>query len=100
MHLRFFLSALFLLAWTGCATHRALSAFTAGQASARLANDRCYREFGKRPFAADDFDAVFDQGRWHWGGPESNAVDGFRAEVVLGPYGEKKEVAVTGAEEK
>lgn len=94
----FFAYSLFILA--ACAARRDLTAFSAGEASARLANDRCQRDFGQRPFDAGDFDAVLEQGLWRWGGPEANAVDGFHAEVILGPHGEKKEVLVTGPEEK
>jgi hypothetical protein len=97
---RLLLSASFALALGACASHRPLSAFSASRLSARLANDRCARDFGQRPFAADDFEAVLERGRWHWGGSEEAAVDGFHAEVVLGPHGEKEKVVVKGAEDR
>ena len=73
-----------------------LTVFSAGVLAARLANERCRSEFGQAPFVSDDFDAVFERGRWHWGGPDENAVDGFKPEVSFDAYGKAADVAVTG----
>jgi hypothetical protein len=39
-------------------TRHPLTPVSAGTLAARLANERCEKEFGKRPFAPDDFGAL------------------------------------------
>ena len=89
---------LFLL--SACAGSRGpLTPVSAGTLAARLANERCQKEFGKRPFAPDDFEALLDQGRWHWGTADGGKVDGYEVEVTFDPSGRKRKVAVTIPEE-
>jgi hypothetical protein len=84
--------ALFFL--SACAAPRPLSPVSAGTLAARLANDRCQKQFGKRPFAPDDFEAVLDDGRWHWGTPGGGKVDGFEVDVSFDRGGRAKRVDV------
>jgi hypothetical protein len=89
---------LFLL--SACAGSRApLTPVSAGTLAARLANERCGKTFGKRPFAPDDFEALLDQGRWHWGTADGGKVDGYEVEVTFDQAGGKRKVAVTVPEE-
>lgn len=91
----------FLAAWlfSACAPSRPMSAWSAADAAARLANQECLRKYGRRPFAPEDHEAVWDQGRWRWGGPDESHVDGFKATVSFGRRGEGKAVAVESLED-
>lgn len=98
MRMPLFLAALLMLA--ACAgTGGPLSPVSAGTLAARLANERCEKEFGKRPFAPDDFEALLDQGRWHWGTADGGKVDGYEVEVTFDRSGGKRKVAVSIPEE-
>ena len=98
MRLFLFSACLFLM--TACAGSRApLTPVSAGTLAARLANERCQKEFGKRPFAPDDFEALLDQGRWHWGTADGGKVDGYEVEVTFDPAGRKRKVSVIVPEE-
>lgn len=77
-----------------CAAHRTLTPYSAGTLAADLANDRCGDAYGKRPFRPDDFEAILDQGRWHWGTDEGGKVDGFEVEVSFDRDGGGREVMV------
>jgi hypothetical protein len=95
-----------LLLLCACAASRgALGPVSAGTLAARLANDRCQKAYGQRPFTPDDFEAVLDQGRWHWGNGDVNAgkpaekVDGFEVNVSFDRAGGKKKVSVRIPEE-
>ncbi|MDB5102667.1 MAG: hypothetical protein JWP91_356 [Fibrobacteres bacterium] len=96
---RFGIAILFAIA--SCAPHRPLSPVSAGSLAAHLANDRCQKAYGKRPFTPDDFEANLDQGRWHWGTIEGGGakVDGFEVEVSFDPAGGKRKVMVKIPEE-
>jgi hypothetical protein len=96
-----FLLGLFL--WLGalnaCAPRPPLSPVSAGTLAARLANDRCQKSFGNRPFSATDFEALLDDGRWHWGTANGGKVDGYEVEVSFDRTGGKKKVVVKVPEE-
>jgi hypothetical protein len=95
-----FLIAAVLFLLSACAgTREPLTPVSAGTLAARLANDRCEKNFGKRPFAPDDFEALLDQGRWHWGTADGGKVDGYEVEVTFNQGGGKRKVAVTVPEE-
>lgn len=96
-----FPALLFLLTLLGaCAgTRHPLTPVSAGTLAARLANERCEKEFGKRPFAPEDFEALLDEGRWHWGTADGGKVDGYEVEVSFDRAGRKKKVSVTVPEE-
>src|SRR4051812_3469567 len=82
-----------------CASTRPLSPVSAGTLAARLANDRCEKSFGNRPFHPDDFEALLDDGRWHWGTADGAKVDGYEVRVAFDRNGNKKEVSVQVPEE-
>ena len=77
-----------------CAPRPTLSSVSAGARAASLANARCQKEYGKRPFEPEDFEARLDRGRWHWGTPDGGKVDGFEAEVSFDRQGGSDSVRV------
>jgi hypothetical protein len=85
---------------SACAGNRGpLTPVSAGTLAARLANERCEKKFGKRPFAPEDFEALLDQGRWHWGTADGGKVDGYEVEVTFDRTGGKRKVVVAVPEE-
>lgn len=90
-----FLSALGL-AMISCASHPSLTPVSAETLAARLANERCFREFGERPFNAEDYAAELTDGRWHWGTENGGPVDGYEIEVSFAPDGGKELVVIRG----
>ena len=93
-------AALCWLCWLcACAHHPPLSPVSAGAIAAQLANARCEKAYGKRPFRQDDFEALLDQGRWHWGTQDGGKVDGFEVEVSFDRDGAGKQVMVRIPEE-
>lgn len=83
---------------SACAAAAPLTPYSAGERAARLANDRCQERYGARPFAAEDYEAEFVEGRWRWGGEGSRPVDGFSARVTFGPDGGRADVVVDRGE--
>jgi hypothetical protein len=83
---------------SACAAAAPLTPYSAGERAARLANDRCQERYGARPFAADDYEAEFVEGRWRWGGEGSRPVDGFSASVVFERDGGRASVVVDRGE--
>jgi hypothetical protein len=79
---------------SGCAAVRPLSSVSAGTLAARLANERCQRIYGARPFAPEDFEAVQDGGNWHWGTATGGKVDGYEVEVSFDDRGGHRQVQV------
>lgn len=77
-----------------CGAARPHTPYSAAESAARLANDRCQEKYGLRPFASEDFEAEYVQGRWVWGGEGSRPVDGFSVEVSFAPDGRQKHVDV------
>lgn len=88
-----------LEALNACAPHPSLSPVSAGTLAARLANDRCQKSFGNRPFSPTDFEALLDDGRWHWGTTDGGKIDGYEVEVSFDRTGGKKKVVVKVPEE-
>lgn len=93
------LPALLLLLSACAGTREPLTPVSAGTLAARLANDQCHKKHGERPFAPEDFEALLDQGRWHWGTADGGKVDGYEVEVTFDRAGRKRKVAVTVPEE-
>ena len=77
-----------------CAAHAPLTPVSAGVLAARLANDRCADAYGQRPFHAEDFEADLENGRWHWGTPGGDKVDGFETEISFDREGRARQVMV------
>ncbi len=96
--LRFLFLPMFLLLG-GCAPHAALSPVSASTLAARLANEECGKNFGSRPFAPEDFEAMLDGGRWHWGTIDGAKVDGYLVEISFDRTGGGKSVVVKVPEE-
>ncbi|MDB5051083.1 MAG: hypothetical protein JWO30_4154 [Fibrobacteres bacterium] len=97
--LRLLIASAILLFLCACAPHPSLSPVSAGTLAADLANDRCQKVYGKRPFRPDDFEALLDRGRWHWGTIDGGKVDGFEVEISFDRAGGSKQVMVRIPEE-
>lgn len=69
-----------------------ISAAQAGELAVSLANDKCERLYGSRPFLPDHFNLVMKEGRWHWGRLDPVGVHGFSAEVSFDIYGKDRKV--------
>lgn len=78
----------------GCAAGRPLNQVSAGALAARLANERCQRVYGARPFAPDDFEAVRGTDGWRWGTPGGGKIDGYEVEVSFDERGGSRRVDV------
>ena len=89
-----FLFAAALLA-SGCAAPRPLTPVSAGVLAARLAHDRCQKVYGKRPFAPEDFEAVVERDRWHWGGADKDRIDEYDVDVSFNARGGSRRVEVS-----
>jgi hypothetical protein len=53
----------------------------AADLAARLANDECEKEYGDRPFAANNWPIVLERGRWLWGRIHAFGPQGYSAVV-------------------
>jgi hypothetical protein len=84
-------ASLFLAA---CAAPRPMTSVSAGALAARLANDRCQKAYGQRPFAPEDFEAILQDKRWHWGTAEGGKVDGYEVDVSFDASGRRPRVDV------
>jgi hypothetical protein len=78
----------------GCAAGRPLNSVSAGTLAARLANERCQRVYGARPFAPEDFEAVREPDGWHWGTATGGKIDGYEVEVRFDAGGGNRNVEV------
>ena len=78
----------------GCAAGRPLTPVSAGALAARLANERCQRVYGARPFAPDDFEAVRGTAGWRWGTSDGGKIDGYEVEVSFDERGGSRKVEV------
>jgi hypothetical protein len=59
-----------------------------------LANDRCEREFGKRPFKTGRFPATRSGERWLWGWLDAAGGQGFTAQVSFLADGSEPEARI------
>jgi len=91
--LRPLFAAAFLI--SACATARPLAPASAGVLAARLANDRCQKLYGARPFAPEDFEAVLQSDRWHWGSADAEKIDGYDVDVSFNARGGNPRVKVS-----
>ena len=87
----FALSVLLMLFWA-CAHHAPLSPVAASTLAAEIANDTCYKHFGKRPFAAEDYEAMPEGGQWYWGSRDGVPVDGYRVHVNFNRDGSDRRI--------
>jgi hypothetical protein len=93
---RILASITFLLVLSACSHHPPLTPVSAANLAAQLANERCYHEFGERPFTGDDFDATLAEGRWEWGTLNGGPIDGYEVEVSFAKTGEDRRVVIRG----
>jgi hypothetical protein len=76
------------------ATQRVLSADAAAELAAKLANDRCERQYRKRPFAAQQHAAVLEDRGYRWGGLDVGGPGGLSALVTFARDGTEPHVEV------
>lgn len=73
---------------------QALSAQDAAVLAAQLANDQCDLQYRRRPFKPEQHPAVFEDGRYRWGGLDVGGVAGFSAVVTFRQDGSEPHVEV------
>jgi hypothetical protein len=71
-----------------------LSRSDAAQLAASLANQECERHFKRRPFQADQFVPVLEEGYYRWGRLEVGAPGGYSAMVSFREDGTNPRVQV------
>ena len=76
------------------AADKALAAVDAARLAAVLANDECHRLYGARPFAAEQYPALLEDGQYEWGRPDIAAPGGYSATVTFAADGTLPRVAV------
>ena len=67
--------------------HHVLSSQDAAELAARLANEKCKRQFGRQPFSPGQHSAILEDGLYHWGELDVGGVGGFSAIVRFRPDG-------------
>lgn len=87
---------LLALAFMACTQRPSLTQVSAATLAAELANEKCYREFGERPFKSEDFDAALHQGRWQWGTDNGGHIDGYLIEVSFDKDGGGRQIVLEG----
>jgi hypothetical protein len=84
-----------LMALSACSVGRAPDSPAAAEERAvALANDRCEREFGKRPFKTGRFPATRSGERWLWGWLDAAGGQGYTAQVSFRADGSEPEARV------
>jgi hypothetical protein len=83
------------LIFSACAAPSPLGPVAAGNLAARLANDRSQKLFGTRPFAPEDFEAVLERNRWHWGTASAERINGYDVDVSFNPKGGSPRVEIS-----
>ncbi len=92
LRLRVFLA----LAFVACTQHPQLTQVSAATLAADMANEKCFREFGERPFKSEDFGATLQDGRWQWGTENGGPIDGYLIEVSFAKDGSHSVVVLQG----
>jgi hypothetical protein len=49
--------------------------------AAKLANEKCQKEFGESPFKPGSYEAELVDSKWHWGEIEPKGINGYSAKV-------------------
>lgn len=91
-----YLQVWFCLSLLACAHHPQLTQVSAAALAAKLANERCGKDFGERPFRAEDFDATLQNGRWEWGTENGSPIDGYEVEVSFAHDGRDSRTVIRG----
>lgn len=76
------------------AARQKLSAAEAAELAARLANDQCERRFRRRPFRAEQHQAILQDSSYHWGGLDVGGPGGYSASVTFRQDGSDPHVEV------
>ena len=66
----------------------------AAEHAAKLANEKCQKEFGKSPFTPESYEAEFVDSRWHWGKIEPKGINGYSAKVEFNKDASNEDVKV------
>src|SRR5689334_13495768 len=75
-------------------TRRVLSAEDAAVLAARLANEKCERQYRRSPFKPEQYPAILRDGVYHWGQLDVGGHAGFSATVVFYPDGTGPQVEI------
>ncbi len=86
------LAAGLLISQPGCS--HSLSSVQAAAFAAGLANDKCEHQYQKRPFRADQYQAVMHDGIYHWGSLTVGGLGGFSAIVSFRKDGGEPQVQI------
>lgn len=62
--------------------------------AAKLANEKCQKDFGKSPFTSDSYKAELVDSRWHWGKIDIKGINGYSAKVEFNKDGSNEDVKV------
>jgi len=66
----------------------------AAKHAAKLANEKCQKEFGYSPFTPETYKAEFVNSKWHWGKIEPVGVHGYSAKVEFNKDGSDETIRV------
>ena len=55
--------------------------------AAKLANEKCQKEFGESPFAPGSYEAELVDSKWHWGRIDPKGINGYSAKVEFNKDG-------------
>ena len=59
----------------------------AAEHAAKLANEKCQKEFGESPFTFESYEAELVDSRWHWGRIDPKGINGYSAKVEFNKDG-------------
>ena len=62
--------------------------------AAKLANEKCQKEFGESPFAPGSYEAELVDSKWHWGKIEPRGINGYSAKVEFNKDGSDENVKI------
>jgi hypothetical protein len=66
----------------------------AAEHAAKLANEKCQKDFGSSPFTSGSYKAELVDSRWHWGKIDPKGFNGYSAEVEFNKDGTDEDVKV------
>ena len=66
----------------------------AAEHAAKLANEKCQKDFGLSPFTPESYQAEFVDSKWHWGKIDPIGINGYSAKVEFCKDGSDENVRV------
>ena len=66
----------------------------AAEHAAKLANEKCQKEFGQSPFTPGSYEAELVDSKWHWGKIEPKGINGYSARVEFNKDGSDENAKV------